>query len=167
MPKRQLCWSRQSTRFSPGWPFRTAHLEPHCRYRMNGLPVTDDVVDRILSFSPTFSSLLATILTAKSIYTVFQTHPKSILRAVAFNITGPALPQALRCIRHPNIVKYPPRSGARLDSDNYINATVKKSSDVDIDGGDLLAAPITAAETHLIVANAKVVARLEDLFSAR
>ncbi|KAJ3890799.1 hypothetical protein GG344DRAFT_65981 [Lentinula edodes] len=182
----------------------------------NRLPVSDDIIDRILLFSPTFSSLQATILTCRSFYYVFQTHPKSIVRAVASNITGPALPQALECIRHPDIAKCahrfrPPThwgeedeededeedgasggggGGSEHSSDDddddddsarakRLESVVQEANEqrstseenntrpVGDDTGDILSAPITIEETSKILANAKVVARLEDLFSFR
>ncbi|KAJ3996684.1 hypothetical protein F5050DRAFT_1807507 [Lentinula boryana] len=165
-------------------------------YNENGLPVSDDIIDIMLLFSPTFSSLQATILTCKQFYRVFQVHPKSVIRAVAYNITGPALPQALECIRHPDIQKHPHKlsSGAYWgdfdedsedddskdeDSDENSGKEDKKepntqlkqinarTGDIDSDIEDLSLAPITALETHEILANSKVVARLEDLFSFR
>ncbi|KAJ3866523.1 hypothetical protein EV359DRAFT_62230, partial [Lentinula novae-zelandiae] len=170
----------------------------------NRLPVSDDIIDRILLFSPTFSSLKATILTCKSIYHVFQTHPKSIVRGVASNITGPALPQALECIRHPDIAKCshrfkpPPHWGEsdEEDSEDGGGGGSEHSSDDDDDSAraksvvqeaneqrsiseenntrpvgdgteDILSASITNEETYKILANAKVIAQLEDLFSFR
>ncbi|GAW01124.1 hypothetical protein LENED_002703 [Lentinula edodes] len=181
----------------------------------NRLPVSDDIIDRILLFSPTFSSLKATILTCKSFYHVFQTHPKSIVRAVASNITGPALPQALECIRHPDIAKCshrfrPPTHWGESDEEDEdeedggggggggsehssddddddddsarakrLESVVQEANEqrsrseenntrpVGDDTGDILSAPITIEETYKILANAKVVARLEDLFSFR
>lgn len=56
-----------------------------------------DIVDRILIFIPDLSTLSAALLTSKGyIYNVYQAHPNSIFQAVAYNITGPALSQALR-----------------------------------------------------------------------
>ncbi|KAJ3904684.1 hypothetical protein F5879DRAFT_954081 [Lentinula edodes] len=179
----------------------------------NRLPVSDDIIDRILLFSPTFSSLKATILTCKSFYHVFQTHPKSIVRAVASNITGPALPQALECIRHPDIAKCsyrfrPPTHWGESDEEDEdeedgggggdgsehssdddddddsprakrLESVVQETNEqrsrseenntrpVGDDTEDIQSAPITIEETYKILANAKVVARLEDLFSFR
>ncbi|KAJ7938849.1 hypothetical protein B0H13DRAFT_2301499 [Mycena leptocephala] len=65
----------------------------------------DDIVGRIMTFCPTFDSLQSATLVSKAFYCVFQTYPKaggfSITRAVAYNIVGPALPQALRVLRYP------------------------------------------------------------------
>ncbi|KAJ3761514.1 hypothetical protein EV360DRAFT_80169 [Lentinula raphanica] len=123
-------------------------------FRENGLPVPDDIIYEILLSSPLFSSLKATLLTCKQFYRVFQSHPNSVVRAVAYNITGPALPQALECIRHP-FVPVHSRPLLRLSL-----------SDPD-DLGDLLSAPIIPSETYQIVANSKIVKRLEDMFSFR
>ncbi|ESK88449.1 hypothetical protein Moror_14685 [Moniliophthora roreri MCA 2997] len=65
---------------------------------LNGFYLDDDIINRILCSSD-FGTLYAAILTAKSFYRVFQTHPNSILRAVAHNVSGPAISQALRYIR--------------------------------------------------------------------
>ncbi|KAF9257939.1 hypothetical protein L218DRAFT_1080639 [Marasmius fiardii PR-910] len=67
---------------------------------LNGLPLDDDIIDRILMFSPNFVALKNIILTAKAFHNVYKLHPKSIIRAVAYNVVGPALPQALRAIRY-------------------------------------------------------------------
>jgi hypothetical protein len=43
---------------------------------LNGLPLDDDLVDRILTFCPTFTSLQTMILVSKAFYNVYQLHPK-------------------------------------------------------------------------------------------
>ncbi|KAJ7262632.1 hypothetical protein C8J57DRAFT_1471175 [Mycena rebaudengoi] len=58
-----------------------------------------DIVDRILSSSPTFDTLWAANGVCRSWYQVFRTHPKAITYSVAYNIVGPALPQALDLMR--------------------------------------------------------------------
>ncbi|THV03001.1 hypothetical protein K435DRAFT_962671 [Dendrothele bispora CBS 962.96] len=75
----------------------------------SGLPLDDDIIDRVLQFCPTFETLRSAILTSKSFYNVYQAHPRSLLRAVAYNVTGPTLPQALR------VVRYRSPEGARND----------------------------------------------------
>jgi hypothetical protein len=42
----------------------------------SALPLADDVVDRILTFCPTFVALQSMVLVSKAFYNVFQTHPK-------------------------------------------------------------------------------------------
>ncbi|KIJ60910.1 hypothetical protein HYDPIDRAFT_116592 [Hydnomerulius pinastri MD-312] len=61
--------------------------------------VNADLVDRILTSLPDFSSLVSTILTSKAVYAVYKAHPTSIQRAVAYNLVGSALPEALRLVR--------------------------------------------------------------------
>ncbi|KAF9061443.1 hypothetical protein BDP27DRAFT_1338083 [Rhodocollybia butyracea] len=131
------------------------------------LPVSDDIIESILLCSRTFSSLLATILTSKSFYRVFQTHPKSIVYSVAYNIAGPALPQAILCIRHPHISKPALKHlgwGNEFE-DSGDEEEAAENEPVDLEA--LLQEPITAEETHKLVPNAKLVERMEDLFSFR
>ncbi|KAL4074049.1 hypothetical protein J3A83DRAFT_4090407 [Scleroderma citrinum] len=58
-----------------------------------------DIVDRILTSLTDFESLGSVLLASKSVYRVYCAHPVSIKRAIAHNVVGPALPQALRFIR--------------------------------------------------------------------
>ncbi|KAJ7721892.1 hypothetical protein B0H16DRAFT_1790148 [Mycena metata] len=64
------------------------------------LVVPNDILDGILQCMPTFQSLFAAIRVSKTLYAVFQTRPKSIMRAVAENMVGPALPDAVRVLRY-------------------------------------------------------------------
>ncbi|KAK6991766.1 hypothetical protein R3P38DRAFT_2803474 [Favolaschia claudopus] len=64
------------------------------------LILPNDILDRILQWSPTFQTLLAAICVSKAWYNVFQTHPKSTLRSVATNVVGPALADAVRVLRY-------------------------------------------------------------------
>ncbi|KAJ7145255.1 hypothetical protein C8R46DRAFT_1360100 [Mycena filopes] len=66
----------------------------------SGHPLGDDILDRVLTFLPDFSSLQATILSSKAAYTVFAAHPHSIVRAVAQNLLGPAILSAIHLIRN-------------------------------------------------------------------
>ncbi|KAJ7802551.1 hypothetical protein B0H13DRAFT_2162289 [Mycena leptocephala] len=43
----------------------------------NGLSLDDDIVDRIMTFCPTFGTLQSTILVSKAFHRVFQAHPKA------------------------------------------------------------------------------------------
>jgi hypothetical protein len=115
--------------------------------RLGALPLDDDIIDRILTFLPDFSALRATILASKQFHTVFKTHPNSIIRAVAYNITGPALPQAMRVIRHPSHSESTPSSTPWAESHPI--------------------SPITGEEARNLTANAAIVSSLEDLFSSR
>ena len=58
-----------------------------------------DVIDRLLTSLPDFATLSAAILTCKHVYNTFCNHPKSTMRAIALNITGPALSNAIDLIR--------------------------------------------------------------------
>jgi hypothetical protein len=39
-------------------------------------PLDDDIVDRIMTFCPTFATLQSAILVSKAFHSVFQSHPK-------------------------------------------------------------------------------------------
>ncbi|THV02985.1 hypothetical protein K435DRAFT_775164 [Dendrothele bispora CBS 962.96] len=119
----------------------------------NGLPLNDDIVDRILTFLPSFSALRSAILTSKSFYEVFQTRPKSTIRAVSFNVVGPALPQALRMVRY-----NPPD----YDSEEMIYDDLPQPELEDVHE-----APITPKESVELIKIEETVRGLEDLFSLR
>ncbi|KAF8171229.1 hypothetical protein K438DRAFT_2024113 [Mycena galopus ATCC 62051] len=115
----------------------------------------DDIVDRILTFCPTFSTLQATVLTCKTFYRVFQTHPKSITHAVTCHVVGPAVSQALRVVRYPypdRLEDSPPHS---LDPIEMASACSE----------DFVANIITTEEKAQLLENSKVVAELEDIYS--
>ncbi|KAJ7738238.1 hypothetical protein DFH07DRAFT_841194 [Mycena maculata] len=118
----------------------------------SGLALDDDILDRIMTFCPTFGTLQSTVLVSKSFYRIFQTHPKSITRAVAYNIVGPALPQALRVIQYP----YPAHHAAdTLDA-------LRMATECPEDHAPSV---ITADEKAMLQGNSKVVAALEDIYS--
>ncbi|RDB14571.1 hypothetical protein Hypma_016314 [Hypsizygus marmoreus] len=112
----------------------------------NSLPLDDYIIGRLLTFLPSFSELSAMILASKSFYAVFEAHPNSVIRAVAYNAVGPALPQALRVLR-----SHPP------DDEN----STQQWSEADP------LSPITSHEICELIANAGVVEGLEDLISSR
>ncbi|KAJ7022703.1 hypothetical protein C8F04DRAFT_1137088 [Mycena alexandri] len=60
----------------------------------------DDILDRILTFLPDFKTLQAAIRSSKSVHAVFTAHPHSIVKAVAYNLIGPALLSAIHLIRN-------------------------------------------------------------------
>ncbi|KAF8073608.1 hypothetical protein FPV67DRAFT_1478596 [Lyophyllum atratum] len=121
---------------------------------LNSLPLDDDIIDRILTFLPDYSTLRMTILSSKSFYNVFKVHPNSILRAVSYNLVGPALPQAIRVLR------YSPQ-----DSDTQTNPLMTPPSRP-WDESDPVS-PISNEECSQLETNAEVVNALEDLFSSR
>ncbi|KAK7055609.1 hypothetical protein R3P38DRAFT_3304799 [Favolaschia claudopus] len=119
----------------------------------NGLPVDDDILDRILTFCPTFQTLQSTMITSKTFYRVFQTHPKSITRAVAYNAVGPALPQALRVLRYPY--------------DEYNTPDADPAAMAEACEEDHLISVITAEEKQKLQENSRIVVKLENIYSLR
>lgn len=110
-------------------------------------PLDDDVIHRILGFIGNFGTLRAYILSCKSVFSVFQAHPKSITRSLAYNVVGPALPHALglaRCSDTPTDTSGGPDT-VIVDADTVIQS----------------------GEASLLERNASVVRELEDLFSFR
>ncbi|KAJ7130905.1 hypothetical protein C8R46DRAFT_1141429 [Mycena filopes] len=67
---------------------------------LNVHPLSDDILDRVLTLLSDFESLRATILSSKAAYAVFTARPQSIIRAVAQNLLGPALLSAIHLIRN-------------------------------------------------------------------
>ena len=59
-----------------------------------------DVVHEILVNVPDLATLSAAIRVCQKHHDAFKAHPKSIVRAVLENITGPALPQAARSAQY-------------------------------------------------------------------
>ncbi|KAF8073538.1 hypothetical protein FPV67DRAFT_751678 [Lyophyllum atratum] len=121
---------------------------------LNSLPLDDDIIERILTFLPNFPTLLATISSSRSFYNLFKNHPNSILRAVAYNLTGPALPQAIRVLRYSDL-----NNDAETDSSEPPPPRAWQESDP--------VSPITNEECQDLARNAEVVNALEDLFSWR
>ncbi|GBE78054.1 hypothetical protein SCP_0109360 [Sparassis crispa] len=107
--------------------------------------LTHDALDRVLTFLSDFNTLSAAILIDKNIYHVFQARPKSILRAVAYNAVGPALPAALRLAKNEESPTEPPAEDQLTGTDVRFNR----------------------AEADRIVAGATVISGFEDLFSWR
>lgn len=108
-----------------------------------------DIIDHLLTSSPNINALLSLSSTSKAIYSVFKAHPQSIIRAVAFNEVGEALPQALRLVRcrgrrHADPARLPKES-EMLNDDKLI----------------------TIREAQLLSQNAQIANTLEDLFSWR
>ncbi|KAJ7919860.1 hypothetical protein B0H13DRAFT_1708728, partial [Mycena leptocephala] len=122
----------------------------------SALPLADDVVDRILTFCPTFVALQSMVLVSKAFYNVFQTHSKSITRAVAYNIVGPALPQALRAIRYP--LRNPDETLGAMDKDDpdTVATTCPEEHSASV---------ITSEEKQRLEDNSEVVDTLEYIYS--
>lgn len=116
--------------------------------RLSGLPLDDDILDRILLCSTSFDSLWSTILVSKAFHSVYSAHPTSIVRAVAYNMAGPALPQLLTFIR----------ASGRLPIDLTANHIPAELTPADV-------GPITDDEVKEISRQASVAKELEDIFS--
>ncbi|KAF7292595.1 hypothetical protein MIND_01157300 [Mycena indigotica] len=74
---------------------------------VSGVSVPYDVLDLILRAAPDFDTLHAAVGVCSTWHTVFVSARQSILVAVAGNIVGPALPQAVRYLRYPYPEKTP------------------------------------------------------------
>lgn len=105
-----------------------------------------DIIDRILTSVPDFSTLSTSIRISKQVYDVFQARPKSIILAVAYNVCGPALPDALQAVRY------------RLNEEETRLLQTAQN---------LLQTPVTRDEANMLTDYADVAMRLEDLFSLR
>ncbi|KAG1841147.1 hypothetical protein DFJ58DRAFT_809095 [Suillus subalutaceus] len=109
-----------------------------------------DLVECVLRFLPDFQCLASTILTSKTIYNVFQQHPRSVVRSVAYNLVGLALPQALRFVRCQNAQLYSKPVGELLGEDDIQKNPVLSNQDI-----------------RSLVAISTSVQELESLFSWR
>ncbi|KAJ7641275.1 hypothetical protein FB45DRAFT_899834 [Roridomyces roridus] len=121
--------------------------------RPGALTLGNDVVDRIMTFCPDFGTLHKVALVSKEFLNVYRNHPKSITRAVAYNIVGPALPAAIRLIR------YPLDDHVSTDTDPVDVATACPEGQN--------ASTLTGEEQCRLLENAAIVQALEDVFSLR
>ncbi|KAL4262706.1 F-box domain-containing protein [Pleurotus pulmonarius] len=119
---------------------------------LNRLPLDDDLVDRVFVFLPTFDALQAFLLTSKSIYQVYLRYPESIVRSVAYNVAGPALPQAM------HLVEYKIKLEDARNQDN-------ETKSVDLPEESSTVKHISTKAAHQLARIAKVATELEDLFS--
>ncbi|TRM64659.1 hypothetical protein BD626DRAFT_489444 [Schizophyllum amplum] len=67
--------------------------------RRSSIPLDDDSIQLVLCYLPDFSSLQSALLSCRAIYRVWRAYPVQIEYAIAANIVGGALPQALRLTR--------------------------------------------------------------------
>ncbi|TFK73658.1 hypothetical protein BDN72DRAFT_834535, partial [Pluteus cervinus] len=139
----------------------------------NALPLDDDILDRIFAFLSDFDTLRALILTSKAFHSIFQAHPNSIIRAISYNLVGPALPQAVRYMRHQ----------AKKSSEDDSDGSATEDSDEEDEEGtgtskkqpprpapepeSSAIAPIKRSETSSLANNHTVVKKLEDIFSRK
>ncbi|KAJ6458328.1 hypothetical protein C8R47DRAFT_1328257 [Mycena vitilis] len=75
--------------------------------RIRGVDIPNDVLASILASAPDFDTLHAAVRVCNTWHRVFETHPKSVLLAVARNVAGPALAQAMCVVRYPYPEKTP------------------------------------------------------------
>ncbi|KAJ7605430.1 hypothetical protein DFH06DRAFT_1487214 [Mycena polygramma] len=75
--------------------------------RICGVDIPSDVLGTILASAPDFDTLHAAVRVCSTWYRVFETHPTSVVLAVARNIAGRALPQAMCVLRYPYPEKTP------------------------------------------------------------
>ena len=69
---------------------------PELLHIMSASKLSTDLIHGILAYVPDFATLSAAICSSKEYYEAFRPHPKSILREVTKNVTGPAFLQAAR-----------------------------------------------------------------------
>ncbi|KAJ7867353.1 hypothetical protein B0H14DRAFT_2731228 [Mycena olivaceomarginata] len=107
-----------------------------------------------MTFCSTFGSLHSATLVCHTFHRVFSAHPKSITYAVAYNIVGPVLPQALWLLWYP----YPNnKAGAAIDP-IVLATNCPEEHDT--------ASLITAKEKILLQVDFELVEALENLYSS-
>ncbi|KAJ7166978.1 hypothetical protein C8R46DRAFT_1192222 [Mycena filopes] len=119
----------------------------------NSLPLNDDLIDRIFTFSADFETQLALQSTCKALRAIFRTHPKSITLAVARNLTD-RFPEALRILRQ----TVDGRTGESSDDNDDSPDHVQRPESEDLD-------PLTTDELPELRKNDVVVRKLECIFS--
>ncbi|KAF8179332.1 hypothetical protein K438DRAFT_1254882 [Mycena galopus ATCC 62051] len=115
-------------------------------------PLGDDIVGLIMTLCPTFDTLQSTALVSKAFHGVFESHQKSITWAVAYNVVGPALPQAVRVARYPYLDR---NRIERRDPDLMALICPEESG----------ATVITTQHTLKLVENARVIRDFENIYS--
>ncbi|KAF8164480.1 hypothetical protein K438DRAFT_1984628 [Mycena galopus ATCC 62051] len=123
----------------------------------------DDIVERIMTCCPTFSTLESTIHVSKAFCNVFQTHPMSIMQAVAYNVVGPALPQALRVVRFP----YPTIYDEWRSQDETPRGDIHPENMATTCPEELAASVIKAGEQGWLLRNTEVIDSFENIYSLR
>lgn len=153
---------------------------------LSALP--SDIVDQLLAASPDFDALNASIKVSKAGREAYEAHPTSIALAVARNMVGEALPQAVRFLRYP----YPkkddnewPRDADDKEEDEEKDSE-EDSEDEERDGArekrkrqkaiklprrslseSAQIGELTPEERRKLQENAAIVTQLEALFSSR
>ncbi|KAJ7732965.1 hypothetical protein B0H16DRAFT_1580204 [Mycena metata] len=139
-----------------------------------GVHVPADVLGHILCSCPDFATLGAAVGVCSMWQRVFEAHFSSTVLAVAWNMLGPALPQAVRFVRYPYAEKTPNDWGdgeedvTDDDSDTEGAGTSKKKikTPPTLPETDAIG-ELTVAERIQLRKNAATVEKLEALFSIR
>ncbi|CAK5276631.1 unnamed protein product [Mycena citricolor] len=121
---------------------------------LSSLPLDDDIVHSLMTFCPDFRTLQSLILVSKAFFAVYESHPRSITRCVAYNVVGPALPQALRVLRFPTS-EWARQRDANPDE---LADTCPEDHEPSV---------ITCEEKNLLQDNAEMIARFENIYSFR
>ncbi|KAL1727157.1 hypothetical protein EV714DRAFT_286719 [Schizophyllum commune] len=121
---------------------------PRMRH-FTSLPLDDDILQLILCQLPDFKSLYNAICSCKAFYRIFNTYPVQIEYAVATNIVGPAIPQALRA--------------ARYELSEGLTGEVEERKDAFPETNE--PARLSIREKVLIYEYSKKVSRLETIFT--
>lgn len=108
-----------------------------------------DINHQILASVANFKTLLSLISTSKAFNAIFEAHPQSIIRNVAYREVGAALPQALRLVRC---------EAAHLHCVDVADLP---------DEGHVMTKPIERGEARMLAKNARIAHTFEDLFSWR
>ncbi|KAL1719047.1 hypothetical protein EV715DRAFT_199882 [Schizophyllum commune] len=125
------------------------HLFMPVMRHFTSLPLDDDILQLILCQLPDFKSLLSAICSCKAFYRIFNTYPVQIEYAVATNIVGPAIPQALRA--------------ARYELSEGLTGEVEERKDAFPETNE--PARLSIREKVLIYEYSKKVSRLETIFT--
>ncbi|KAL1667450.1 hypothetical protein GGF50DRAFT_48548 [Schizophyllum commune] len=115
------------------------------------LPLDDDILQLILCQLPDFQSLGSAICSCKAFRHIYSTYPVQIEYAVATNIVGPAIPQALRT--------------ARYELSEDLTGEVEERKDAFPETNE--PARLDIQEKKLIYEYSKKVSRLEVIFTRR
>ena len=90
----------------------------------SGLPLDDDITHYIFQLLPDFLTLKCTILTCKSFLSIFEAHPKAIVRSVAYNVSGATLPFALAAALSEDDISWDHPDNVKVD----VNTVISRST---------------------------------------
>lgn len=145
-----------------------------------------DIVDQLLAASPDFDALDASIKVSKAWREAYEAHPTTIALAVARNMVGESLPQAVRFLRYPYPEKDDNTWPRDADEEEDEEDSEEDSEDEERDGArgkpkrqkkiklprrslseSAQIGELTSEERKKLQENAAIVAQLEALFSSR